>query len=852
MKRNILFISLLSLFLIARSNEKLILNSSEEKAKWRFSKTDTDQWYPAVVPGSVHTDLFRNKLIPHPFYGCNEEVLRWIENENWDYSLEFEVTEEFLAYSNLNLIFEGLDTKAVVYLNDSLVLEADNMFRLWQVNVKNLLRMGNNTLLIRFSSPVEYVNSQKEKLTYELPGGEWAYIRKAAYHFGWDWGPRFVTSSIYKPVYIQGWNELHIENVFLYTEKLSEKKAELQCVMDMYSGFSESVVISVVNEKSGETFFKKTFSPEETKSQLEFEIAIKNPQLWWTHDLGEPYLYPLIVEIKSKNARVDTLLYFGVRTIELVTEKDQWGNSFYFKLNGRPVFMKGANYIPQHSFVSEYGRKETEKLILQAVESNMNMLRVWGGGIYEDQGFYSLCDKHGLLVWQDFMFACSMVRGDAEFLDNIRQEALYQVKRLRNHPSIALWCGNNESSEGWHNWGWQKQYKLNQSDSAIIWNDYQTIFHEMIPGLVTELDPSRSYWPSSPKHGWGRPQSMTDGDSHYWGVWWGFQPFQIYRDKTGRFMSEYGFQALPAIETLLEVIPADSLFLNASFLNCHQKHPRGFETIQAYMAYDSLFPCGFDDYIYFSQLVQAYGIKTAIEAHRTAMPRNMGSLYWQLNDCWPVISWSGIDYYGRWKAMQYFVRKSFDDILVSIEKEDNTDKFLIHIVSDRMKKIKGILKFEVLDFHGNVISQSFNNITVLPNRSAIHKKIDLSGIISSIDTEQHFISVEFKTKDKLYSNLHYFTEPGNLVLPEPTVRFEINKVQQGYQITIYSDKLAKNVFPFIINQNIHFSDNFFDILPGKTVTIFCHSEMSEEQFRSEFRVKTFIDFCSKKPGISIN
>jgi beta-mannosidase len=822
--------------------EKISLCSQHEQIRWMFRESGAKDWNQATVPGTIHTDLQLNGRIPNPFYGCNEFEIQWIEERDWEYSLEFELPEQYLSYSNQQLVFEGLDTHSDVFLNDSLVLRADNMFRTWKIDVRNLLRQGKNQVRIVFHSPIRYVETEKNKLEYELPGGEWAYIRKAAYHFGWDWGPRFVTSGIFKPVYLYGWSDLNICDLFLYTSTLSEKKADLKGQVVLDADSEKSVRLRVKNLETESVVLDQPFQLETGRNPLDFSFSVKKPKLWWTHELGDPFLYPFQVEIIYENRLLDTIIHFGIRTIDVVNKPDQWGESFYFRLNGKPVFMKGANYIPQNSFVTLYGRKETEALLKQAVESNMNMLRVWGGGIYEDDQFYELCDRMGILIWQDFMFACSMVRGDEDFLENVREEATQQVKRLRNYASLALWCGNNEISEGWHNWGWQRQYSLNQSDSAVIWNNYLRLFQHMLKEVVDEFDPSRTYWPSSPQFGWGRPESMTHGDSHYWGVWWGYEPFSTYRKKTGRFMSEYGFQALPDPATLHKVIPEDSLTWDSRMLRCHQKHPRGMETIEAYLKYEQLSPCEFEDYVYFSQLIQAGGIKTAIEAHRVSMPRCMGTLYWQFNDCWPVISWSGIDHDGIWKALQYHVKNAYQNILPVIM--PSVKGIRISLVSDRKIGAKGKIRVVLADFYGNIVIEMSKSVKLRSGFPLHVFNLQQNDLGIPPDSPDHLIYVEFQTENQSYENTYYFSPVGSLRIPPVSIRSSIKPIPAGYEIELRSDVLAKHVQPLMKSSSLRFSDAFFDLVPGISKTIRCETNLTQDEFEKEFYTKSMIDYCT--------
>ena len=352
-------------------------------------------------------------------------------------------------------------------------------------------------------------------------------------------------------------------------------------------------------------------------NNINTNFSIKNPKLWWTNGLGEPHIYDLQVELITESGYSHTqTIPIGLRTLRTIFKDDEHGKALYFELNGTPVYMKGANYIPQHSFVPEVTESDYQRVIQTAKESNMNMLRVWGGGVYEDDVFYELCNRNGILVWQDFMFACSMYPTDSLFAENVKQEAIYQVKRLRKHSNIALWCGNNEVDEAWHNWGWQKSHKLSKADSTTIWDGYKNIFHNILSKVVEEFDPQRFYLSTSPLYGWGREKSMTHGSAHYWGVWWDVQPIEMYLQKVPRFMSEFGLQAMPTLATIRQFQDESEEYLFSPSLKCHQKHPTGYQTIDAYLENEGLYAETVEQFIYLSQLVQAKGIGLAIEAQR--------------------------------------------------------------------------------------------------------------------------------------------------------------------------------------------------------------------------------------------
>lgn len=801
----------LLLLLLWFSTVTLAQNSARNLGKepWNFRKGNDNQWFPAKVPGTVHTDLLANKLIPDPFIGANEKQLQWIENEDWQYQTTFTISKAELKHQNAILHFDGLDTFAEVYLNGTKILSADNMFRTWKVDVKRVLKVGQNKLQITFASAVKKGKEEAKKLPYTLPGDEKVFTRKAQYHFGWDWGPRFVTAGIYKKVVLRFWDNAILSQVKTNQDLTDKTLAKVVFSVDINTNKVGQYQLKI-NDKTEEIQLQKG------QNTLSFSYEIKNPKLWWPNGLGEAHLYPFDIHLIKDMQVIDSQkVTIGLRTIELVQEKDAIGKSFYFKVNGQPVYMKGANVIPPDSFLPRVTDSVYQSIVKNAVNANMNMLRVWGGGVYTDDVFYEACDKNGILVWQDFMFACAMYPGDEAFLENVKQEVVDNVTRLQNHPSIALWCGNNENDEGWHNWGWQKQYKYSEADSTKIWNDYQKLFHDLIPKTLDSLLPKNEnrYWPSSPSIGWGRKESLLSGDAHYWGVWWGLEPFEMYEMKVGRFMSEYGFQGLPEKKTFLAFTKSDELNFDSEAVKNHQKHPTGYQTINEYMARDYQVPTNFEDFIYVSQFLQAEGMKTAIEAHRRAKPNCMGTLFWQLNDCWPVTSWSSVDYYGRWKAFQYEAKRSFNPILVDITA--NEVNYEVRVINDEPIPHHITLVEEVMDFNGNPIDGYEVEFDIEANSNEVLSATPKENYRAK-NLRQMVISVTCTTATgKTSKGLYYFVKPKDLQLTKPNI--QISKIDDfTYEIT--SDVLAKNVY-LSSEEDTFFSDNYFDILPRQKVTI---------------------------------
>ncbi|WP_370898023.1 beta-mannosidase [Chryseobacterium gossypii] len=780
--------------------------------RWQFRNSKEEQWLPAKIPGTVHLDLMSNKIIPDPFRDENEKKVQWVENEDWDYRTEFTVSPEELKNRNINLVFCGLDTFSEIYLNGKLLMKTDNMFRKWVIPVKEYLKSGHNLLYIKFKSAVVTGKELAAKVPFTMPESPRSFVRKAQYQFGWDWGPRLVTAGIWKDVKLEFWNSARFENVQVEQKSLSEQKADL----DLHAAITadnEGTYTVLINEKLGTVHLKKG------KNTIRLPFTIEKPKLWQPNGWGDPYLYDINISLqKGTKVLSNERVRIGLRTIELVQEKDAKGKTFYFRVNGNPLYIKGTNWIPADSFSPAVAKEKYRQLIKDAKEAHMNMIRVWGGGIYEDDEFYKACDENGILVWQDFMFAGSFYPADDAFLNNVKEEVKDQASRLRNHPSIALWCGNNEVDEAIVNWGYQKQFKYSEQDSLQVWKDYRKVFHELIPNTLKEqLTPEKNiYWPSSPSIGWGHRESLTEGDSHYWGVWWGEQPFGIYNEKVGRFMSEYGFQGMPSLETTKTMFSGTpDLDLQSPVIKAHEKHARGWDIIGVYMKRDYNVPADFIGYNYISQLLQARGMQIAIEAHRRAKPYNMGTLYWQLNDCWPVVSWSSIDYSGNRKALHYQIKRSFEPQAVLMEEKDGMLSF--YAVNDDLTKFQDVhLEVHVVRFNGEIIKKI--NIDGKGRTLKDNLKIGtfpLKDLIPDTDKNDVFLKLAASDgKGRIIARNHYFlTKPKDLKLPKPDIRI---RMISPTEIGISTDVLAKDVY---LLGGTHFSDNFFDLLPKTTKKI---------------------------------
>ncbi len=764
---------------------------------WEFKGKDTLDWQKATIPGNIFTDLLSNNTIPDPMILDNENQVQWVSQKDWVYQTSFELNNKILSQDHVELNFEGLDTYAKIYLNDSLIGNPNNAFRNWQFDIKRLAK-NKNHLRVEFQNFEQVEGLKEAKNPYKLPEGKRVYTRKAQFQYGWDWGPVLNTMGIWKPVHLKSWKDGVLRDVFIRQDSISDDSANITAEFTIESDITAIAELKV--RVDGQTISTEVKLKKGVHT-YKLPITIYNPKLWWTHNLGDPHLYVFDSQLSIGNTIKDKkTIRKGIRNIELITEKDSIGESFYFKLNGVPVYMKGANYIPAHSFQSRVSSEKYQKLLSDVVAANMNMLRVWGGGIYESDEFYELCNEKGILVWQDFMFACAMYPGDKAFLENVKIEAEEQTKRLRNHTSIALWCGNNENSEGWRRWGWQAN--RTEEEKAAIWKDYLALFDSILPKVV-ETNTQTDYWESSPKYGRGNPKYKTEGDAHDWWIWHDAYPFEHLEENVPRFMSEFGFQSFPSYESIRYLNQKDSIDLNTDAIRSHQKHSRGFQLIEEYLKRDYKIPEKDEDYVYVSQLLQAKGMVMGIEAQRLAKPYNMGTLYWQLNDVWPGISWSSIDYFGNWKALHYKTKKAFSNVLL-VTKPSKYD-YDTYIVNDSLSPITDTLKLRIIDFYGKTIRSSAKLVTVEANSS---QKVDFTPDVNIYKAGYVYIR-EFNGKKSFY----FFEKPKNLIFPEEKITSVIQKTQNGFEITLSSKVFQKDVFLSTKTQG-HFSDNFFHLEPN--------------------------------------
>ena len=832
----LLFFLVISFNTNAQNYQSINLNSS-----WEFKSISGKDWHPAEVPGSVYTDLYKNNLIQDPFKDTIENSLHWIDTTTWIYKKTFQKPKSLNPNQHIHLVFKGLDTYADVLLNDSLIYSSKNMFLPVEIEILTSILKKKNELKLIFHPTLIKEKEIYNNLSYKLPEGSRSITRKAAYQYSWDWAPKYLGCGIWEDVKLQIAQTAYLKNISYSVNNITSSKAEIIVKTEIESFKTMKAEIHIDSEEH-DIYYENTIKLKQGTHNYTFNMEIDNPQLWWTHNLGLPYLYDFRINLTSANKTLHSQnLKVGIRKIELVQEKDSLGKSFYFKLNNVSVYMKGANYVPQNSFPGSVSNEQYKKLIQDVKSANMNMLRVWGGGIYEKDIFYELCDKEGILVWQDFMFANTMFPYDSIFFDNIKQEAQYQTKRLSKHPCIALWCGNNEIDEAWHNWGWSRAYS--KKDSTLLWENYLHIFHQILPDIVHELSPNISYTTSSPLFGRGNPQSKTEGDNHYWYVWHDEYDFSWYNKVTGRFMSEFGFQSYPNNETIDYFYSSDKKDIDSEIIVAHQKHHKGNYLIKHYMKDYYPIPNEFNEFVYISQLLQAEGIRTGILAQRRAKPFCMGSLYWQLNDCWPAISWSSIDYLGNWKALHYFARQDYKNIILSPILEKDTLK--VFAVSDSISIYDATLKISLIDFYGNKKIKKEITVSVNKINGTLIFKNDFSELLKKYSPKKHAVILELENKGKLLDKrIVYFAKPKDLDLKKINVNFRIKQIEEGYQITLKSTNLLKNVYIQIPAEGF-WSNNFVDLVPGEEKVITFNTQENIKHIESKIKFTSLNHILNK-------
>ncbi|NVM17230.1 MAG: glycoside hydrolase family 2 protein [Candidatus Lokiarchaeota archaeon] len=874
------------MLIILEKVEKISLNSD-----WILINKKRSIEIPVEVPGSVFEALLDNNIIEDPFYGLREHEVSWVYESEWDYKTEFELGPSFLAHKNKVLRFYGLDTISEIFLNGEKLGITNNMFTRYDFHVKSKLSSKDNRLTVKFKSPTLKTREELETKDINLNTGDAAipgvpYLRKAQYSFGWDWGPKLPDIGIWQPVELIGYDDLKIDSVYisqkLYYNKNVDNITGVEEITDL-GVISSDLSIKVnlesdlpsneLNQYSLNLELKapdgKTFTTEISIDNLapKVDFNIEYPYLWWTHDLGAPNLYDLTVEIFKKGIIDSFKQKVGIREIYLIRNNDEWGESFYFRLNGVPIFAKGANWIPVDSFIPR-GKKRGlyQSNLINAKLANMNMIRVWGGGIYEDNLFYDLCDELGILIWQDFPFACAVYPYDEEFVENFKKEATHNIKRLRNHPSLALWCGNNEIE--WL-WKWELLNSEINKDNQIdkFKSGFLTIFENLIPELIKRYDSNHPYWPSSPSNGFigeklGTQNSNSPdiGDSHFWDVWHRNKPFRAYRKFDSRFMSEFGYESFPSIKTIEDICPTDQFDFFSPIMENHQKNSAGNKKILDYMKKRFEIPPKFENQVVLSQITQAEAIEYGVEHWRRN--RNdyhcMGSLYWQLNDCWPVASWSSLDYNNRWKALHYYVKRFYHPVFPSVKEDKKSVEFWVS--NDLRTSQKILFEWRIYRPDGKVERNGSYESEILPCSGKKLGMVDISDLNQSdknLSDYVIFFVLRYQTLegDHEFHGFRLFSAPKKFQLKNPKVHWELSEYycedtnEKDYELKITANQIA--LYVHIDSKKFDFiaSDNFFSLEPGesriillKNLGLVYSSEPAYKTVKKEdFSVKSLYD-----------
>lgn len=802
---------------ISKLDDNFLQTVRQDRTVWQMRELGSTAWQEAVVPGTVYTDLLRNGKMEDPFWKDNEDKICALMEKDYEYRCRFTLLPGMLKNHRVVLHFDGLDTLADIYVNQTYAGKAYNMHRIWEFDVKDLLQEGENELQVIFHSPLKYIAEAYKKYgnignddTYE----GFMHLRKAHYMFGWDWGAHLPDAGIFRPVSLLGIQEARIDNVYIQ-QSHGEDRVSLtfrvevrESVKSLPSPFTYTVRIK---EPEGRTWVLED-SPE--------ELTIENPKLWWVNNLGSQPLYDICVTLRYQGAILDTWeRKIGLRQVTMRREKDRWGESFAHELNGKSIFAMGADYIPEDHLLGRTGREKTRKLLEACREANFNVIRVWGGGCYPEDWFYELCDEMGFLVWQDFMFACSVYELTPEFEENIRREFADNIKRIRHHASLGLWCGNNEMEMFVDEGCWVTK------PSEV--RDYLFMYERILPEVLSKYDPQTFYWPASPSSGgsFDDPNDPDRGDVHYWKVWHGNRPFSEYRKHFFRYASEFGFQAFPFKKTLEQITDDPEDFNIFSYVM--EKHQRNYGAngkIMNYLQQTYRYPTEFTTLLYASQLLQADAIRYGVEHFRRNRGRCMGAVYWQLNDCWPVVSWSSIDYGGRWKALHYYAKRFFAPVMISCREEGwmtqeanmNRQHFTfeksirLNVANETLEDKKIKVCWQLRNQKAEILHLEEQEITV-PALSAVWmEKTELPH--ADVFTQYvSFQAIEVKDGEEkaqvLSEGTVIFSYPKYFRYEDPCLTWE----KEGNKIRVTASSYAKSVEILNEEEDLVLSDNYFDL-----------------------------------------
>ena len=800
---------------------------------WRVSQAGKNKWIPAMVPGCIHTDLLAAGEIPDPFYRDNEKIVQWVTEADWIYQRTFDVPEEILKNDRVLLRCEGLDTAASVKINGTEIGRANNMFRLWEYDVKGTLHPGENVIEILFKSPLTYIKEHEDNAPNQWVKGR-AWVRKEPCSFDWDWGPDLASCGIWKTISLETFNQGRIADVLVKQQLDNERLATLDIKVDTETArpVPQTFTASITVLYEGKAVAQTTTSVSNGHGNAQLEI--KHPKLWWPAGMGKQPLYEVHVELMDEqgNAIDSVSKRIGLRELKIVLPRND--NPLHFEVNGILFFSKGANWIPCDSFTSRITPEILRRYVTDAAAVNINTLRFWGGGYYEDDALFDACDEIGICVWLDCKFACAAYPAfDNDFMENVRQEIRDNVRRLRHHPSIAVWCGNNEISI------------LNEApewrDNTMSTVDYDKLFKDLIGGEIQELAPQANYVSGSPEC----------GDTHYWEVWHGDKTFDAYRTLTG-FMSEFGYQSFPELKTIRSFTnEGDRASVVTSVMKWHQRSGVGDvegnqEMLNMIHHYFNA-PKDFETTLWLSQILQGYGIKIGAEYWRQTMPKSMGCVFWQYNDIWPGMSWSSVDYFARWKALHYLARKFYSPVLVSGLENAKGGTIDLFVTNDLMEPVRGKLTWKVTDLTGKVLAHDSIRVDLPSRKSANVNRLDLHKQINQLGTGSFLTWLEFEVHGQIVSdNLVLFALPKEYKLLDPQLSTKLDERPDGFLVTIASQNPALWVWLGLGDADARYSDNFFHLMPGAAQKILVQpwTPLSKGDFVRQLQVRSLFDTYS--------
>ena len=812
--------------------------------KWELAEPGAEKSIPAAVPGCVHTDLLAAGRIDEPYYRDNENHVQWISDREWICSRSFDVPAGVLQCRAVLLRCEGLDTLARIAINGEAVGRTDNMFRTWEFDVRRHLRAGANTISVRFASALKYKDARNRKRvlpTWSMGKGRGrGWIRKQQCNFGWDWGPTLVTCGIWREIAIVAYDVARLGEVHIEQDH-KRRRVDLTVRARAETAARAALTAQVTVSLGGKTVAENAAPVKGGRAVA--KLAVTDPRLWWPNGMGDQPLYEVTVDLlDADGCLVDTQTKrIGLRTLRLVRRSDRWGQSFCFAANGVTFFAKGANWIPGDTFPNRMTPGRYSDLLGSASAAHMNMLRVWGGGIYEDDAFYDICDELGLCVWQDFMFACGTYPTfDGAFMASVQAEAEDNVKRLRHHPCMALWCGNNELEQGLVGPGWNKH--------QMSWADYGKLFDKLLRRLVKRLAPQTDYWPGSPHSPNGDRadhRNPTCGDAHLWDVWHGRKPFEWYRTTEHRFVSEFGFQSFPEPKTVRGYTAPEDRNVTSPVMEHHQRSAIGNTAIMQYMLDWFRMPKDFNSTLWVAQILQGMGIKYAVEHWRRNMPRSMGALYWQLNDCWPVASWSSIDYHGRWKALHYMAARFFAPVMVSAVENAETGRVDVFVTSDRGEEAKGTLVWTLVTPAGKVIASDSEPVRIRPRRAARAVRLDLSDPLAEYGADDLMLFVELSVGRLVVStNFASFARPKRLALVDPHIIPDVKAIgPDAFLVTLGASAPALWAWVELAGIDARMSDNFVHLYPGavEEIVVCPARRVTIDQFERKLKIRSLVD-----------